>query len=282
MRRRADLRLWSADAWPRWRSCWCCPRCPAGPARARRLSGPAGQDHRAVRGRRNRRRRAAAGRRLAVAQMGPAGRHREPHRGCGKHRRRIRLSCGPDGYTLLSSPPPPLVINQNLYPKLGFDPAKFEPIIVMAHVPNALIVNPRTLRASSVPELDRISAEESRKGHGGHAGQRDDLPSHRRTFPDDGQGEAAFHSLSGVGARAAGPARRRRRPDVRQSRRFPAARRGRQSQAARRGLAPAPAVASRRADDRGNLAGLRGGGLVCDRGAAEYAERRSPTRSMPT
>src|SRR5580704_6908550 len=27
----------------------------------------------------------------------------------------------PDGYTLLSSPPPPLVINQNLYPKLGFD-----------------------------------------------------------------------------------------------------------------------------------------------------------------
>src|SRR4051812_33449945 len=31
----------------------------------------------------------------------------------------------PDGYTLLSSPPPPLVINQNLYPKLGFDPAQF-------------------------------------------------------------------------------------------------------------------------------------------------------------
>jgi tripartite-type tricarboxylate transporter receptor subunit TctC len=59
----------------------------------------------------------------------------------------------PDGYTLLSSPPPPLVINQNLYPKLGFDPGKFEPIIVMAHVPNALIVNPGNLKASSVPEL---------------------------------------------------------------------------------------------------------------------------------
>lgn len=59
----------------------------------------------------------------------------------------------PDGYTLLSSPPPPLVINQNLYPKLGFDPAKFEPVIVMAHVPNALIVNPKNLKASSVPEL---------------------------------------------------------------------------------------------------------------------------------
>ena len=59
----------------------------------------------------------------------------------------------PDGYTLLSSPPPPLVINQNLYPRLGFDPAKFEPIIVMAHVPNALMVNPSSLKATTVPEL---------------------------------------------------------------------------------------------------------------------------------
>src|SRR5215203_7531073 len=62
-------------------------------------------------------------------------------------------SAAPDGYTLLSSPPPPLVINQNLYPKLAFDPAKFEPIIVMAHVPNALMVNPRKLAAAKVPEL---------------------------------------------------------------------------------------------------------------------------------
>jgi tripartite-type tricarboxylate transporter receptor subunit TctC len=59
----------------------------------------------------------------------------------------------PDGYTLLASPPPPLVINQSLYPKLGFDPAKFAPIAVMAHVPNALIVNPKTIKTSSVPEL---------------------------------------------------------------------------------------------------------------------------------
>src|SRR5262245_64703552 len=28
----------------------------------------------------------------------------------------------PDGYTLLSAPPPPLVINHNLYPRLGYDP----------------------------------------------------------------------------------------------------------------------------------------------------------------
>ena len=59
----------------------------------------------------------------------------------------------PDGYTLLSSPPPPLVINQNLYPNIGFDPAKFEPVVVMAHVPNALFVNPGTVKASSVSEF---------------------------------------------------------------------------------------------------------------------------------
>jgi len=59
----------------------------------------------------------------------------------------------PDGYTLLAAPPPPLVINQNLYPKLGFDPTRFEPIIVMAQVPNALIVNPNTIKASNLAEL---------------------------------------------------------------------------------------------------------------------------------
>jgi tripartite-type tricarboxylate transporter receptor subunit TctC len=59
----------------------------------------------------------------------------------------------PDGYTLLATPPPPLVINQNLYPKLGFDPLRFEPIIVMAQVPNALIVNPNTVKASNLTEL---------------------------------------------------------------------------------------------------------------------------------
>ena len=47
----------------------------------------------------------------------------------------------PDGYSLLSAPPPPLVINHNLYPKLGFDPTEFVPIVIMGRVPNALVVN---------------------------------------------------------------------------------------------------------------------------------------------
>ena len=58
----------------------------------------------------------------------------------------------PDGYTLLAAPPPPLVINQNLYPKLGFDPSQFSPIIVLGRVPNALVVNPKR-SANSVAEL---------------------------------------------------------------------------------------------------------------------------------
>jgi tripartite-type tricarboxylate transporter receptor subunit TctC len=58
----------------------------------------------------------------------------------------------PDGYTLLSTPPPPLVINQNLYPRLGFDPAAFEPIAIMSRVPNSLVVNPK-ITAKTVPEF---------------------------------------------------------------------------------------------------------------------------------
>lgn len=59
----------------------------------------------------------------------------------------------PDGYTLLSAPPPPLVINQSLYPKLGYDANKFIPIIVIAQVPNALIVNPDKIKAKTVAEF---------------------------------------------------------------------------------------------------------------------------------
>ena len=59
----------------------------------------------------------------------------------------------PDGYTLMSTPPPPLVMNQHLYPKLAFDPAKFEPVVVMAQVPSGLLVNPDKIKATTVPEL---------------------------------------------------------------------------------------------------------------------------------
>jgi tripartite-type tricarboxylate transporter receptor subunit TctC len=64
----------------------------------------------------------------------------------------------PDGYTLLSAPAPPLVINHNLYPRLGFDPLKFEPIAVMGSVPNALLTNPN-FPPKSVAELIAYAKE---------------------------------------------------------------------------------------------------------------------------
>ena len=49
----------------------------------------------------------------------------------------------PDGYTLLSSPPPPLVINRSLYPKLSYDAGQFVPVTVIGAIPNVLLVNPK-------------------------------------------------------------------------------------------------------------------------------------------
>ena len=58
----------------------------------------------------------------------------------------------PDGYTLLASPPPPLAVNQSLFPKLRYDPGTFVPVTVIAMVPSVLVVHP-AVRASTVQEL---------------------------------------------------------------------------------------------------------------------------------
>jgi tripartite-type tricarboxylate transporter receptor subunit TctC len=65
----------------------------------------------------------------------------------------------PDGYTLLSAPPPPLVINHNLYPKLGYDPTRFVPITVMAAAPNVLVVHPR-VAANTAPEFIALARQQ--------------------------------------------------------------------------------------------------------------------------
>lgn len=49
----------------------------------------------------------------------------------------------PDGSTLLASPPGPVAINHHLYKKLSFDPTRWQPITVMATVPNVLAVSPK-------------------------------------------------------------------------------------------------------------------------------------------
>lgn len=57
-----------------------------------------------------------------------------------------------DGYTLLATPPPPLVVNQKLYANFGFDPNSFVPVTILAVVTNVLVANPK-LPFSSLAEM---------------------------------------------------------------------------------------------------------------------------------
>jgi tripartite-type tricarboxylate transporter receptor subunit TctC len=49
----------------------------------------------------------------------------------------------PDGHTLLATPQGPLVISPSFVPKLGFEPAQFVPISIMAKLPYILVVHPK-------------------------------------------------------------------------------------------------------------------------------------------
>ena len=47
-----------------------------------------------------------------------------------------------DGYTLLVSPPAPLVVNAALFKELRFEPAKLESVSISSYIPNVLAVKP--------------------------------------------------------------------------------------------------------------------------------------------
>jgi tripartite-type tricarboxylate transporter receptor subunit TctC len=64
----------------------------------------------------------------------------------------------PNGYTLLASPPGPLVINEALYKELPFRPSELEPVIVMGSVPNVMDVRPGFPAKSARAVLDYILA----------------------------------------------------------------------------------------------------------------------------
>jgi tripartite-type tricarboxylate transporter receptor subunit TctC len=81
----------------------------------------------------------------------------------------------PDGYTLLSAPPPPLVINRLLYPKLQYDSTQFVPITVIAAIPNVLLVNPK-VTAGSVGEL--VALVKNNPGKLNYASQGNGTTSH--------------------------------------------------------------------------------------------------------
>jgi tripartite-type tricarboxylate transporter receptor subunit TctC len=69
----------------------------------------------------------------------------------------VAYKAEPDGYTLFATAPGPLIVNQNLYRKLAFDPSQFVPVSVMAAIPNVLLVNPK-VPAKSVEELIAYAA----------------------------------------------------------------------------------------------------------------------------
>ncbi len=58
----------------------------------------------------------------------------------------------PNGYTLLASSLSPITITALLRKNLNFEPAAFEPIVVMSRIPNLLVVR-QNLPANSVKEL---------------------------------------------------------------------------------------------------------------------------------
>ena len=81
----------------------------------------------------------------------------------------------PDGYTLLSGPPPPLVINKLLYKKLSYDPEQFVPISVIGAIPNVLLVHPKT-NVNTVQEF--IALAKANPGKLNYASQGNGTTSH--------------------------------------------------------------------------------------------------------
>ena len=75
----------------------------------------------------------------------------------------------PDGHTLMVAPPPPLAINESLFPKLGFDPAVFVPVTILVTLPNVLVVN-AGVKARNVEELVALAKASPDQLNGGSTG----------------------------------------------------------------------------------------------------------------
>lgn len=73
----------------------------------------------------------------------------------------------PDGYTLLLASAGILTINEFLYSKMPFDPAKaFAPITVVGDMPNIVVVNPKTGLKTLKELIDKAKAEPGKLNFG--------------------------------------------------------------------------------------------------------------------
>lgn len=64
----------------------------------------------------------------------------------------VVAKANPDGYTLLASPPAPLVVSEHLHSSLNFVPSALVPVSVMVKLPTVLVANPK-VPASSLQEF---------------------------------------------------------------------------------------------------------------------------------
>jgi tripartite-type tricarboxylate transporter receptor subunit TctC len=62
----------------------------------------------------------------------------------------------PDGYTILATPPGPLVSSQHLFKELSFDPAAFVPVTILVKVLPVVVANPK-VPAANFAELLQYS-----------------------------------------------------------------------------------------------------------------------------
>ena len=92
----------------------------------------------------------------------------------------------PDGYTLFSTVPAPLTVNAVLYKKLLYDPAGFEPVVVLTRIPNTLAVRP-DFPANSAREF--LSYAMANQGKLNYASQGNGTTSHLAA--------ELFHRLTG-------------------------------------------------------------------------------------
>ena len=123
-------------------------------------------------------------RREARRTMEATGGDRERVRRERQHRRGSSRALQPDGYTLLASPPPPLAINQSLFAKLPFDPAR-------VRSDHRRVVDAERARgepglpASTVRELLELRERQPRPAQLRLDRQRRHAASHRRAAEDD-------------------------------------------------------------------------------------------------
>jgi len=93
----------------------------------------------------------------------------------------------PDGYTLLGTAPGPLTINASLFRQLSYDPTRFNPVSLIATMPNALAVR-AGLPANSVAELIALAKKDP--GKLTYASQGNGTTSHLTT--------SLFEAMAGV------------------------------------------------------------------------------------